>query len=87
MKEALKSPKLDLNIKLIYDILTIVIDKMDAWLIEHIVEFFYDKKLLKMKLGATGETLYDITEDFILENWNLFSDSFRHLYRHSIYED
>jgi hypothetical protein len=43
--------------------------------------------LLKERLGATGETLYDLTEDFVIENWGMFSDEFRHMYRLEIYEE
>jgi hypothetical protein len=41
--------------------------------------------MLNYKLGATGESLYDLTEDYIIANWELFTDKFRNLYRHKIY--
>ena len=42
---------------------------------------------LKARIGATGETLYDITEGYIISKWHLFSDEFRARYRAEIYED
>jgi hypothetical protein len=81
------NPKILLNIHLIYDILNIVIYKIDPWFIEMIIIKFHEASLLKEKLGATGETLYDLTEEFVIQNWNMFSDNFRNLYRHSLYEE
>ena len=42
---------------------------------------------MKQRLGATGETLYDLSEEFVISNWNMFSDYFRNLYRHTLYEE
>lgn len=65
----------------------IVIEKVDPWFIEQIIWEFHEKGLLKERLGATGETLYDLTEEFVIDNWSMFSDEFRHIYRHQMYEE
>lgn len=87
LKDIQDSSKAALNIHLMYDILQLIIYKVDPWFIEQIILKFHDQKLLKERLGATGETLYDLTEEFVISNWNMFSDQFRHLYRHTLYED
>lgn len=60
---------------------------MDSWLVEKIVLKYHSVDLLKAKLGATGETLYDLTEGYVVANWDMFSDGFRHTYRHELYEE
>ena len=32
----------------------------------------------------TGETIYDILEDTVIDNWKHFSDEFRYKYRNDI---
>lgn len=48
---------------------------------------FYNNQTLKEKLGATGETIYDMTEEAVIAKWNMMSDRFRSEYRDKIYED
>ncbi|CDW87987.1 UNKNOWN [Stylonychia lemnae] len=87
LQEIYEDKKIILNIHLIYDLLNMIIDQIDPWFIEQIIIQFHTKNLLKERLGATGETLYDITEEYVIKNWNMFSDYFRHLYRQTLYED
>jgi len=59
---------------LVYDILNAVVMKVDPWFIEMIVARYHEQGMLKEKIGATGETLYDLTEQFVIANWGMFSD-------------
>lgn len=78
--------RLEHTVHLVYDVLAVTIDKMDPWYLQQILSKV-DPDLIKARLGATGETLYDITERFVVTNWHLFSDEFRAYYRETLYED
>ena len=82
-----KKPKIEFGLHLIFDILSNIIVKLDPWVIEHIIIRYHNNDILKKGLGATGESLYRLTEEFVISNWHLFSDLFRHTYRHEIYEE
>jgi hypothetical protein len=82
--EELEHPKVELIKNLVFDILQTTIYQIDPWFIEKTIVKYHEKGLLKKKMGATGETLYDITEEYVVSNWSLFSDEFRHLYRHEL---
>ena len=51
---------------------------------EKIVLNFYKEDILYAKIGMTNETMYEILEDTIIDNWMHLSDSFRYEYRNSI---
>jgi hypothetical protein len=86
-KEELDHPKLDLIKILLYDLLQTTLASMDPWFVEKIILEYHNKGLLREHIGGTGETMYQITEEFVVANWNLFSDEFRHKYRHELYEE
>jgi hypothetical protein len=64
-----------------------MIHKVDPWFIERILTEYAQQHLLKARLGATGETMYGISEQFVIQNWHLFTDEFRNKYRHEWYEE
>ena len=86
-EEVMSQPKVEHNVHLIYDILHSVVSKIDPWFIEMIVTRYHEQGVLKEKLGATGETLYDLTEQAVIGRWGMFSDEFRSLYRSQVYQE
>lgn len=86
-QEEIVHPKVELVKSLVFDLLQTTIYQIDPWFIEKTIIRYHEAGLLKERIGATGETLYDLTEEFVISCWSLFTDEFRHLYRHELYED
>ena len=56
------NPKLQLQLQLLYDVFSTVIHRIDPWFIERILTEYAETGLFKERLGATGETIYGISE-------------------------
>jgi hypothetical protein len=57
-----KNPKLQLQVQLLYDVFSTMIHKVDPWFIEKILSEYAEHGLVKERLGATGETMYGVSE-------------------------
>lgn len=80
-------PKVELIKNLVFDLLQTTIFQIDPWFIEKTIVEYHKSGILRARMGATGETLYELSEEYVVSNWSLFSDEFRHLYRHELYEE
>jgi hypothetical protein len=87
LSSARSNPKVESTVKLLFDVLQTLIYKVDPWFVELILLRYHEAGLLREHLGATGETLYQITEEFVISNWSLFGDAFRFRYREEMYEE
>lgn len=85
--DEIENPKIELIKNLVFDLLQTSIYQIDPWFIEKTIIEYHKSGMLRARMGATGETLYQLTEEFVVSNWSLFSDEFRHLYRHELYEE
>ena len=60
--EEIEHPKVELIKSLVFDLLQTTVYQIDPWFIEKTIISYHKKSLLRKKMGATGETLYELTE-------------------------